>query len=194
MPAQFQLVMRSGPTPGTVYPLEGDLITVGRDSGNSIAINDAEMSRRHARLLFQGGKYVLEDVGSTNGTFVNGQRLGGPHVLKPGDIVSFGEQISLGFEAVAFDPAATIASPRQAVGPGRVLPPAPPPAAPVAGYTPAGPEYLPPAQKSNTTKIILIILAVILFLCLCGFSIYLYFAPEEFYCATVPFLFPGACP
>ncbi|MBV5350513.1 FHA domain-containing protein, partial [bacterium] len=77
--------MRSGPTPGVTFPLEGDQLIIGRDSSNSVAINDAEISRKHSRLSFQGGKYVLEDLGSTNGTFVNGQRLAGPVVLKPGD-------------------------------------------------------------------------------------------------------------
>ena len=82
MASQFQLIMRSGPTPGAAFTLEGDQITIGRDSVNEIVINDAEISRRHARLTFQGGKYVLEDLGSTNGTFVNGQRLAGPRVLR----------------------------------------------------------------------------------------------------------------
>src|SRR4030042_999250 len=114
MPGQFQLTMRSGPNPGTVYALESDQIGIGRDSSNEIAINDAEVSRRHARLTFQGGKYVLEDMGSTNGTFVNGQRLSGPRVLKPGEVISFGEQIMLVFEAVNLDPGATMVSPRAA--------------------------------------------------------------------------------
>ena len=75
MASQFQLIMRSGPTPGAAFALEGDQIDIGRDSTNEIVINDAEISRRHARLTFQGGKYVLEDLGSTNGTFVNGRRV-----------------------------------------------------------------------------------------------------------------------
>jgi pSer/pThr/pTyr-binding forkhead associated (FHA) protein len=103
MASQFQLIMRSGPTPGAAFTLEGDQLTIGRDSTNEIVINDAEISRRHARLTFQGGKYVLEDLGSTNGTFVNGQRLAGPRVLKAGEIVSFGEQIVMVFEATHFD-------------------------------------------------------------------------------------------
>src|SRR5512147_1961443 len=97
--AEFQLVMRSGPTPGATFPLEGDQLTIGRDSSNGVAINDAEVSRKHARLTFQGGKFVIEDLGSTNGTFVNGQRLTGPHVLKAGDVVAFGEQIVLMYDA-----------------------------------------------------------------------------------------------
>ena len=107
MASQFQLIMRSGPTPGAAFTLEGDQLTIGRDSVNEVVINDAEISRRHARLTFQGGKYVLEDLGSTNGTFVNGQRLAGPRVLKPGEVVSFGEQIVMVFEANNFDAGAT---------------------------------------------------------------------------------------
>ena len=99
--AQFQFVMRSGPTPGVIFPLEGDQLTIGRDANNGVAINDAEVSRKHSRLTFQGGKYVLEDLGSTNGTFVNGQRLAGPRVLKAGEVVSFGEQIVMVFEAAS---------------------------------------------------------------------------------------------
>src|ERR1044071_9571281 len=100
MASQFQLIMRSGPPPGAAFVLEGDQIDIGRDSTNEIVINDAESSHRHARLTFQGGKYVLEDLGSTNGTFVNGQRLAGPRVLKSGEVVSFGEQIVMIFEAI----------------------------------------------------------------------------------------------
>ena len=74
MASQFQLIMRTGPTPGATFTLEGDQLNIGRDSTNEVTINDAEVSRHHARLTFQGGKYVLEDLGSTNGTFVNGQR------------------------------------------------------------------------------------------------------------------------
>ena len=117
--SQFQFVMRSGPTPGVTFPLEGDQLIIGRDASNSIAINDAEISRKHSRLSFQGGKYVLEDLGSTNGTFVNGQRLAGPVVLKPGDVVSLGEQIVLMYDVINYDPGATIASPRAA----RMAPP-----------------------------------------------------------------------
>ena len=112
MPGQYQLTMRSGPNPGTVYALEGEQLSIGRDSSNEIPVNDAEVSRRHARLTFQGGKFVLDDMGSTNGTFVNGQRLTGPRVLKSGEVISLGEQIVFVYEAVDSDPGATVVSPR----------------------------------------------------------------------------------
>ena len=71
------------------------------------------------RMMFQGGKYVIEDLGSTNGTFVNGQRLVSPAVLKAGDVVSLGEQIVLMYEGLSADAGATMIgrkSPRTAVG------------------------------------------------------------------------------
>lgn len=111
MAAQYQLVMHSGPTPGKVFPLEGDVITIGREAGNGIIINDAEVSRKHTQFVFQGGKVIVTDLGSTNGTFVDGQRLTGQHILQSGQIISLGEQISLLFEAVIpVDPNATMMS------------------------------------------------------------------------------------
>lgn len=192
----FQLVMRSGPTPGAVYPLEGDQLTIGRDSTNGVAINDPEVSRRHARLTFQGGKYVLEDLGSTNGSFVNGQRLSGPHVLKAGDVVAFGEQIVLMYDAVNIDPGATIASPRNAVRmapmPSPVQAPvaAPPPAQNYAGQVPGA--YVPP-QKKNNMVLILIIIGVLILICLCvALLIYIDADPTGArWCTILPFL--SAC-
>ena len=171
MTSQFQLIMRSGPTPGAAFTLEGDQLTIGRDATNDIVINDAEISRRHARLTFQGGKYVLEDLGSTNGTFVNGQRLAGPRVLKAGEVVSFGEQIILVFEVNNVDAGATMVSPRAAAVPSMPRPatPPPPPPAEYAGSVPASPAAIPStpvAAKTNLTPFI-IVGVVLFFLCCC---------------------------
>ncbi len=109
-PQSYRLVMRTGPNPGKSFPLTKDELSIGRDISNDIVINDAEISRHHAQLYMQAGGFVLEDNGSTNGTFVNGQRLMGPHLLRPGEMVLLGENISLIFEAYQFDPDATVAS------------------------------------------------------------------------------------
>jgi predicted component of type VI protein secretion system len=183
MAAQYQLVMHSGPTPGKTFPLEGDVLTIGREASNQIAINDAEISRKHSQLVLQGGKYVLTDLGSTNGTFVNGQRVTGQHVLQPGEVISLGEQINLLFESVMMsDPNATMMSagkpaPRPAPRPQ----PQPQPAA-YAGQVPAGPAPVapPPAAKNNTPMIIGIVVVLAL-LCICAISVFLYFAPCSFY-------------
>ena len=105
----FQLVMQKGPNPGKIFELAQEEITIGRDISNRLVINDPEVSRRHARLTLQVGGYVIEDLGSTNGTFVDGQRLMGPHLLRPGQTVMFGEKITLAYEALGFDPNATLA-------------------------------------------------------------------------------------
>jgi len=105
----FQLIMRTGPIPGKVFDLGNNELTIGRDISNDIVISDVEVSRKHARLLLQPDGYVLEDMGSTNGTFVNGQRLVSPRVLRGGEAIMFGENVSLIFEA-AYDADATVVS------------------------------------------------------------------------------------
>ncbi|MEZ0396594.1 MAG: FHA domain-containing protein [Anaerolineales bacterium] len=167
--AQYQFVMRSGPTPGKVYPLEQTELTIGRDTSNAITINDAEVSRKHAKLTLRGSEYVIEDLGSTNGTFVSGQRLSAPYTLRPGDLVSLGENIVLMFEATS-DPNATMIASRKAAKAAVAAVP-PPPAAPVAAPAPApAPAYAgqvpavaaptAPAKQGNT-KIILIVIGVL---------------------------------
>ena len=98
MNPSFRLVMQTGPTPGRDIPLQKSELFIGRDSSNDIVINDAEVSRRHARLFLQGTSYMLEDLGSTNGSFINGQRLVGPTAVRPGEIITLGERINLVFE------------------------------------------------------------------------------------------------
>lgn len=138
----FQLVMRSGPTPGKVFPLEKDEIYIGRDViNNDVVISDSEVSRKHARITLQAGGYLLEDLGSTNGTFVNGQRLMGPHLLRQGELIMLGENVSLTFEP-GFDPDATMVS---APGPAAVFPESPAPYQP----PPSKQEYpaVPPTRQ-----------------------------------------------
>ena len=94
----YRLVMRSGPSAGKVFPLDKPEVIVGRDLNNDIVINDPEVSRRHARFFIQGNSYVLEDLGSTNGTFINGQRLSAPYALHIGEAITFGERINLVFD------------------------------------------------------------------------------------------------
>jgi FHA domain len=195
MTSHFQLIMRSGPTPGAAFTLEGDQLTIGRDSANEIVINDAEVSRRHARLTFQGGKYVLEDLGSTNGTFVNGQRLAGPRVLKAGEVVSFGEQIVLVFEANVFDAGATVVSPRAAAAVPSVQRPLTPPPPPVdyAGSVPASPASI---VSTGTTirrpSFVPIFVGVGVFLILCMCVAFFWWVDANFlWCTFFPFL--GGC-
>jgi hypothetical protein len=195
MASQYQLIMRSGPTPGAAFLLEGDQITIGRDPTNSITINDAEISRRHARLTYQGGKYIIEDLGSTNGTLVNGQRLAGPRVLKSGEVVSFGEQIVLVFESTNFDPGATVVSPRAAAVPSisRPIQPPPPPPVDYAGSVPASPVVNTEVIEKRGINPLVIAIGVgaLMFLCMCG--IFFWWVDATFrWCVFFPFL--NGCP
>jgi predicted component of type VI protein secretion system len=192
--AQFQLVMRSGPNPGQTYPLEGNEVIVGRDTSNQVAINDAEVSRKHARFSLHRGAYMLEDLGSTNGTFVNGQRLTSSMVLNPGDSVSFGENIVLVYES-AYDPNATaISSAKAFKTEAKAQKPAPAPApAPVySGQVPAGPAAKP-KRKFPLWLILVILLLVVVCACVVFFIV---IDQLKLWCTVVPFLVPllgGTC-
>ncbi|MGB5986414.1 MAG: FHA domain-containing protein, partial [Desulfobacterales bacterium] len=86
----FQLTMRSGPVPGKTFLLEKEESMVGRDLANDITITDPEVSRRHARFLMRDDNVFIEDLGSTNGTFLNGERISSPQQLRKGDVITFG--------------------------------------------------------------------------------------------------------
>lgn len=100
----FRLIVRRGPQPNQVYELTKDVVTLGRDITNDIVINDPEVSRHHCRLTRTSSGYTMEDLGSTNGTFVNGQRLSAARLLSNGDMVGLGETVTMAFEG-AFIPA-----------------------------------------------------------------------------------------
>lgn len=101
--SNFRLIVRRGPQPNQVYELNKGIVTIGRDITNDIVINDPEVSRHHCRLTQGGGGYTLEDLGSTNGTFVNGQRLTGARPLSHGDMLGMGETVTLAYEGQAAD-------------------------------------------------------------------------------------------
>ena len=85
------LVIRQGPQAGMSFPLIGAQIVVGREEGLNVTLQDPEASRRHARITWQAGQYVIEDLGSTNGTFINGVQTTAPQVLNPGDSIGIGQ-------------------------------------------------------------------------------------------------------
>jgi hypothetical protein len=95
--ATFQLEMRRGPYAGQVFELPRATVSIGRDPGNNVVIDDPQISRQHARITPQGGLLILEDLGSTNGTAVNGLPIEDVYVLANGDEIGLGENVSLVF-------------------------------------------------------------------------------------------------
>lgn len=91
--SQLQLVVHAGPLAGKGYPIRGESLTFGRDPNNDITLDDSQVSRYHARLLIHGDQIVLEDLGSTNGTLVNGKPISEQHILQPADIISIGTSV-----------------------------------------------------------------------------------------------------
>ena len=114
---QYQLSMRSGPEPGQVFPLDQDEVRLGRDLGNDITISDPEVSRHHVRLLKREESVYLEDLGSTNGTFLNGERISNPQQLRVGDVITLGDKIVMDFEKVPVEQEATLVSDYEVVVP-----------------------------------------------------------------------------
>lgn len=102
-----RLVIQRGPIPNQQHELHGQLMNIGRSADNEIVVNDAEVSRRHARILHRQDEdrshYLLEDLGSTNGTFVNGLRCSTLTPLADGDVIELGDSIRMVFMPAAAD-------------------------------------------------------------------------------------------
>ncbi len=87
-----RLIGLMGAYTGKLYPLVRVTVSVGRDKSNTIVLADDRMiSRRHAEIHLQNGDAVIKDIGSTNGTFVNGSRIVSALILRAGDEIRFGD-------------------------------------------------------------------------------------------------------
>lgn len=95
-PADLKKTLMGVLTPegGAPFPIADDETTIGRDASNGISIPDGSISTRHARVLRRAGMFVIEDLQSRNGTFVNGERVSGDaKVLADGDLIRLGKVI-----------------------------------------------------------------------------------------------------
>jgi hypothetical protein len=118
-----QIIGLQGEQANRSIPLGDAPITFGRNPDNTVALASGRSSRRHAEIRRAGAEYILSDLGSANGTFVNGQRLAGPHALRPGDIFQIGD------DTFRFD------APPAAVAPAPIVqPPTVPANPPQAGF------------------------------------------------------------
>jgi quercetin dioxygenase-like cupin family protein len=149
------ITVKSGPAAGETIALDGEVV-VGRE-GADLTISDPELSRRHVAFRPSGGGVVVEDLGSTNGTLVNGERIAEPTTLQRDGTVKIGQSEL----AVAVDSGATVmraspttlratpkepaASPPAEAGPPQGAPPGGPP--PGAGGPPPGAGGGPPSGR-----------------------------------------------
>jgi hypothetical protein len=85
-----RLVITSGPKAGTEFPLGTDPITIGRSSDSSLVIRDDYTSTHHARLMLWNDEWMLQDLDSTNGTFLAGSRVTVPTKIPVNATVKIG--------------------------------------------------------------------------------------------------------
>jgi predicted component of type VI protein secretion system len=170
------------PEAGREQPVE-DGTTIGRD-GCDVNLSDDQVSRRHAEIRTSGGSLGIEDLGSTNGTFVNEKRINGLTVLSHGDTVRLGATVwavSID-DTTAAQPAAAVAEPRgdvekpPEVAPSairRVLPPPAPGRAPA--FSPPGaarPSGGSAATRVEATVVCMVIIAAVAIALIVYFATY----------------------
>src|ERR1700757_1786111 len=129
-------------------------VTIGRVQGNDIILPKGNVSKRHSRIVLKDGKFIIVDLKSTNGTYVNGRKITSPLVIKGTDKVYIGDFI-LSVEDQVSDsappPQAPAPTPPPPPGP-KVRPPAPPPPEADGGLDDYGqppPDADPPAMAAG---------------------------------------------
>lgn len=163
LPAPLQIVIEDDAGRRQVIPFAGDEITLGRArQGNTVFLAERNVSRRHARFLRANGAVFLEDLGSANGTRVNGERLAARRRIRPGDLVQIGdydialegaEERARGDEKPTAElPTAATPAPPPLPGTARPETPSPAPAAseapiPAAPRAPAAPRPVSPRLR-----------------------------------------------
>lgn len=131
-----RLIIRLGSEQQEEHVLSGGTTVLGREAINDIVLHDPEVSRRHAQITYQGGRYFIEDLGSTNGTFINNQRISVPTWLNNGDLIEMGESLSITFQSIETDLDKTVVKPELTRDPDKTV---------------ADVEAIPGAQAAVTT-------------------------------------------
>jgi pSer/pThr/pTyr-binding forkhead associated (FHA) protein len=91
--APNQLLVTAGDLAGTSIPLAGQQITIGRANDATLVLNDDYASTRHARIFPQDGQWIVEDLGSTNGTFLDRQKVTQPVSVSVGVPIRIGKTV-----------------------------------------------------------------------------------------------------
>lgn len=77
---------------GSVVPMD-DYLTIGRAEDNLVSLSDKYVSSHHLKIYIRNNEYILEDLGSTNGTFVNDRKINGKVIVRKGDKIKVGSSI-----------------------------------------------------------------------------------------------------
>lgn len=89
----YALRVSSGFNQGALVPLSRKKSILGRSFRACIPLEDDRVSREHAKIVFENGKFFLSDMGSTNGTFLNNEQVNSVKEVKPGDLIRIGNSI-----------------------------------------------------------------------------------------------------
>jgi pSer/pThr/pTyr-binding forkhead associated (FHA) protein len=89
-PLPMLVVTSEGPLRGHVLVIDDDELVLGRRASSDLVLSDPHVSRSHAVIRRQSGAVWVEDLGSTGGTFVNGEQIASAHAINHGDLVRFG--------------------------------------------------------------------------------------------------------
>ena len=87
-----KLLIKTGEQKGKTYPIRDRVVFIGRDPSNAITLPDKQVSRKHASISPHGSEFIIEDLGSANGTMVNNHPVH-RQVLRPGDKITLGSTI-----------------------------------------------------------------------------------------------------
>src|SRR5207249_7752839 len=101
-------------------------VTIGRVQGNDIILPKGNVSKRHSRIVLKDGKFIIVDLKSTNGTYVNGRKITSPLVIKPTDKIYIGDFILAVEDGEGAAVAASAGASAPPVAPPKKAPPPPP--------------------------------------------------------------------
>jgi pSer/pThr/pTyr-binding forkhead associated (FHA) protein len=92
-PQQGRLLRMNGPLQAQVIELPSTVCVLGRDPNATVHLEEESVSKQHARLQCEHGRFIIEDLESSNGTFVNGRRIHAATEIHPGDLIRLGSVI-----------------------------------------------------------------------------------------------------
>lgn len=157
----FKLTIEQGKGRGQVLEFDQDEISFGREEGNDVVLFEGGISRRHASITFDGASYVLNDLGSSNGTLLNGNKVAS-EALESGDRIGVGPAVFL-FEAATTGASTRIVSLEQAekAAAAKSQRSAPAPAAHASRPAPAAPsEPMDPKRRKLLIAVGVVLLLV----------------------------------